>query len=212
MHPIQPTLILASSSPRRRALLQDAGYQFRTEVPGIDEVRRKGESPDDFALRAAREKAEWIAARLECGPGMAVVLAADTVVVDGDESLGKPRDDDDARRMLAQLSGRTHRVVTGVCLCLAPPGDPAEVTSFLVSTSVTFRTLTPDTIAAYIATGEPHDKAGAYGIQGHGGALVARIDGSYTNVVGLPVEEVVEALRERYSLLPGPVAGTDSTN
>ena len=198
--PLFPLLILASSSPRRRDLLQDAGFSFRIEFPEVDEVRRDDETPDGFALRAATEKAEWVAARADTRG--AIVLGADTVVADGNESLGKPHDADTARRMLAQLSGRTHRVVTGVCLVPVSP-DGADAERFAVSTFVTFRTLTPETIEAYIATGEPHDKAGAYAIQGHGGALVSRIDGSYTNVVGLPIEEVVEALRERFRLVAG---------
>lgn len=194
-------LVLASSSPRRKQLLAEAGLAFEVVVPDVEEVRRPDETPDAFALRAARDKAGRVAQSL-ADEEPCIVLGADTIVVDGDLSLGKPGHAEAARQMLEHLSGRTHQVLTGVCLQPVPDSPHTPAAGFVVCTSVTFRSLSAQEIDAYIATGEPFDKAGAYGIQGHGGALVDSISGSYSNVVGLPVEDVLLALRLRFGWPP----------
>lgn len=179
-------LILASASPRRAALLAAAGFTFDVRRPEIDERPLTGEAPTDYVLRLAREKAARIDRR---EPGD-VVLAADTeVVVDG-LVLGKPADDRDAARMLKRLSGRTHDVLTGL---VVQAGD--AVLTELERTAVRFLPLTDDEVAWYVATGEPRDKAGAYAIQGLGSRFVDRIEGSYSNVVGLPIATVYRLLR-----------------
>lgn len=177
-------LYLASSSPRRRELLRNAGVDFDVRPSTVIEAVRAGETPEEFARRAAREKALDVAALVPAG---SLVLGADTVVVMGDEILGKPADAEDAARMLRRLSGATHRVITGVCLVRAPAGIEAEEHE---TTLVTFRPLDEKEIEDYLATGEPFDKAGAYGIQGFASNFVARIEGDYFNVVGLPVARV----------------------
>jgi septum formation protein len=185
-------LILASASPRRRELLSRAQIVFDVVHSGLDEVRDADESARDYALRMARDKARAVSER---NPHR-MVLAADTVVECGGVLLEKPADADDAARMLATLSGRTHTVVTAFALaCRGRIVDSQAVTS-----RVTFRELTRDEIAAYIATGEPFDKAGAYGIQGIGGGFIAHVEGSRDNVMGLPVDEVIAAL-ERHAAL-----------
>lgn len=181
-------LILASASPRRAELLAQIGVRFTVAVSDIDETPLAGEAPADYVSRMARGKAGAVAAGADAGQ---VVLAADTtVVIDGDV-LGKPRDHLDGLAMLARLSGRTHEVMTAVCLQC---GD--EQSEALVTTRVTFITLDRELCEAYLATGEPADKAGAYGIQGLGAVLVESIDGSYSNVVGLPLAETWRLLTE----------------
>lgn len=179
-----PRLVLVSASPRRRELLELAGIEAAVRPADVDESVQEGEAPRSVALRLAAEKAR--AARLESGE---VALAADTVVALGPRVFGKPTDPPDAERMLAELAGRTHEVFTGWCVRDA---DREEVGVAL--TQVAFRPLTQADIARYVATGEPLDKAGGYGIQGRGGALVDRVEGSYPNVVGLPLAEVLVAL------------------
>lgn len=181
-------LILASASPRRRELLRQIGVSFDVQAADIDETPQPGESPADYVCRMAREKAAAVAAGT---PGDCAVLAADTTVVIDDDVLGKPRDTLDGLAMLARLSGRTHEVMTAICLCR---GDAAS--ERLVVTRVTFATLDRDLCEAYLATEEPWDKAGAYGIQGLGAVLVEAIEGSYSNVVGLPLAETWRLLRE----------------
>ena len=174
-------LVLASGSPRRRQLLEQQGFTFRIEPPDVDESPLGTETPLELVERLAISKAGAI-------DSSAVTLAADTVVsIDGD-ILGKPRDADDAKSMLRRLSGRSHLVTSGVAV------RAATTTSFVVITEVQFVELTATMIDRYVATGEPMDKAGAYGIQGIGGALVRTVNGSYTNVVGLPLAETVDAL------------------
>ena len=159
-------IVLASQSPRRRQLLGQMGLEFTTQSPEIDEAAFQGRDARDLVQILSREKARWIAGQ---------------VVRDG-EILGKPKGEEEARAMLASLSGRTHQVCTGVTVCR---GD--KVLTQVEETQVTFRPLTDQEIRQYVSTGEPMDKAGAYGIQGLGGLLVAGIQGDYHNVVGLPV-------------------------
>jgi septum formation protein len=184
-----PSLVLASGSPRRTALLTRWGLEHTVDPARVPETLLPGETPEVHVERLAREKARAVAAR---HPG-ALVLAGDTEVVDGGRVLGKPRDEAHARSMLRKLSGRGHRVVTG--LALAGPG-PDELRSRWDTAEVTFRDLSDADVEAYVATGEPMDKAGAYGIQGLGGALVTRVEGDYYTVVGLPVSGLVALLEE----------------
>jgi septum formation protein len=184
-----PAIILASASPRRAELLESAGIRF-VVVPGhIDETPFPGELPVDHVLRLAREKAGEVARREEGR----FYVAADTIVLCDGEIMGKPRDNGDARRMLAKLSGRGHQVITGFSVL---DGATNRTITRAISTDVFFKPLTAGEIDAYVATGCPLDKAGAYAIQGGAAYMVERIDGSYTNVVGLPLCEVVAALRE----------------
>jgi septum formation protein len=182
-----PKLILASTSPRRRALLAAAGVEFELAESGVEEERLAGEPAAKFALRMAEEKALAVSRRA----GSALVLGADTVVECGGEILGKPRDHADAHRMLRMLSGRFHTVVTA--FALARDGCVAE--SRAVTSRVRFRELGDDEIDAYLRTGESMDKAGAYGIQAEGAGLVVEVEGAPDNVMGLPVDEVLAALR-----------------
>lgn len=186
-------MILASQSPRRIELMREAGYAPRIIPADIDETAREGETPFALVERLARAKAEAVAA--EHAEGDEIVIAADTIVALDGMLLGKPADEADARRMLSSLSGATHQVATGVCIVAG-----ASVHSFVDITDVTFYPLTPAEIDAYVATGEPMDKAGAYGIQGqYGRMLVEKIGGDFYNVVGLPIAKVVRALRSNYS-------------
>jgi septum formation protein len=185
-------LILASASPRRAELLTAAGIPFEIRPAHIDETARRGEDPRTYASRVAVEKAQAVAAQ---SPGRPV-LAADTVVVIDGQILGKPIDADDARRMLRLLSGRTHEVLTAVALIARNdtegdfPGDAGKsppVSLLVEVTAVEFAALDKAEIDWYVGTGEPADKAGAYAIQGFASRYVIRIEGSYSNVVGLPV-------------------------
>ena len=182
-------LILASASPRRRELLRRAGIDCEVRPSSIDEIRSQGEPGEDFARRAAREKALDVASSAAAG---SLVLGADTVVLVDGEVLGKPADSEDAARMLRLLAGGTHRVTTGVCLVRAPRTLEALDSS---TTLVTFRPLDEREIQEYVVSGEPLDKAGAYGIQGLASRFVTRIEGCYFNVVGLPVPVVYEMLK-----------------
>jgi len=186
-------LVLASQSPRRRELLAGLGLALDVRPANTDEAVRSGERPRDYVLRVAREKARAV--------GGEVVLAADTAVVAGGEILGKPRDAGDAGRMLRALSGARHQVLTAVCVRRNAPG-PARERDVVVSTEVRFRPLTDRDIAWYVATGEPLDKAGAYALQGLGGALVEGVEGSVSGVVGLPLAESLALLSELGYPLP----------
>jgi septum formation protein len=188
-----PLLILASGSPRRRMLLREAGFAFRIVVPDVDESTAPGELPEDVVARLALDKAR--AALAKTAPGERV-LAADTVVAIDGEILGKPRDPAHAVQMLLQLAGRTHRVFTGFALLAR---DPALEEHGVEESHVTFRPIGADEAEAYVATGEPLDKAGAYAAQGRGAGFIARIQGSRSNVIGLPMERVVPIL-ERWGL------------
>jgi len=179
----RPELILASASPRRRELIGQLGIPFRVEVPAIDESPRDGEAPHDHTRRLAVDKAAKVALRY---PDQWVLGADTTVVVDG-LMLGKPADEAEAFAMLRRISGRWHVVVTGFCL-LHRAAERSFVDS--VASEVFIRPLSDAQLRAYIATGEPMDKAGAYAIQDIGAGLVQQVRGSYTNVVGLPLAEV----------------------
>jgi len=183
-------LILASSSPRRAQILRDAGLVFSIVSSAVDETPIPGEAPGDLVLRLANAKAELVAAR---SVGPAIVVAADTVVVLEGQILGKPRSTDDARHMLEKLSGRTHSVVTGVSLIRLPDVEPR---AFVETTLVHFDRLSANEITRYLATDEPHDKAGAYAIQGRAGRYIPRIEGCYYNVVGLPLARLLSELHE----------------
>jgi septum formation protein len=186
MH-VRRKLILASGSLRRRELLHAAGIQFEVYPADIPEAPLPGEPPIQCALRLARTKAEKIAGRF---PGE-FVLGADTIVVVGEDLLGKPSDVQDAARMLRMLSGRAHQVTTAVSLIA--PGRPADTRR--LTTEVRFRSLREDEILEYIAGGEPMDKAGAYAIQGGAAAWVVGLKGDHSNVVGLPMSLVSDMLR-----------------
>jgi len=179
-------LVLASASPRRQELLRNAGISFEMQPAQIAEDPLPGEGAKECAERLAREKALAVAQQRP----QDFVLAADTVVVVDGQILGKPVDGNDAARMLRLLSGREHQVITGVCLVVSGQWSVASET-----TVVTMSEITEDEIAAYIASGEPMDKAGAYGIQGIASRWIPRIEGDYSNVVGLPVALVWRMLR-----------------
>jgi len=180
-----PTLYLASSSPRRQDILAAIGLTFSLGGVDVDERRRDGEAADTMVLRLAEAKAR--AVEIDASR---IVLGADTAVVLGEEIFGKPADRDEALDMLGRLSGRTHRVLTGVALY-----SVEGVQTALSATDVRFREISPDEALAYWQSGEPCDKAGAYAIQGRGGAFVEAISGSYSGVVGLPVFETTQLLR-----------------
>ena len=184
-----PRLILASASPRRSALLAELDLVFTVRPPHTDESARPFERPADLVARLALEKAQ---ACIEAGE---LVLAADTVVVIDNQILGKPVDRDDARAMLARLSGRDHEVYTGVALADATVA-PTRLVSRVERTQVRIRAMASAEIAAYVDGGEPMDKAGAYAIQGWGAVYVEAITGNYTNVVGLPIPAVEACFRE----------------
>jgi septum formation protein len=191
-------LVLASASPRRHELLAQAGFTFEVCPAHIPEDPLPDEDPTAYVIRLAREKAEAVFAEITKAPAsdkrasapLQVVLGADTIVTLDNHILGKPEDPADAARMLRLLSGRTHRVITGVALVTAAGAEVASE-----ATAVTFRALSGEEIAAYVATGEPMDKAGAYAIQGRAARWIPRIEGCYFNVVGLPIA-LVSALLE----------------
>jgi septum formation protein len=197
-----PEIILASSSPRRRDLLRLLGFPFRIVVPDADESVHPGEGPAAYAARTALAKAECVAGATPDRPAGIVVIGADTVVTLGGAILGKPRDAADAARMLRALGGRRHEVMTGLAVVGRRPGAPQRTETALVRTGVEMKPLTEPEIAAYVAGGEPMDKAGAYGIQGGAAALVRAVYGSYTNVVGLPLAELHELLVGRFGFPP----------
>jgi septum formation protein len=184
---VLPALVLASSSPRRRELLGALGLRFTVRAVDLDETPLAGEDPRDTVLRLARAKAAATA-----HPGE-LVLAADTdVVIDG-ELLGKPRDREDARRMLGKIAGREHTVLTGVAL--EEPGRDRRAAE-VASSRVRMASLSPAEVGWYVATGEPLDKAGSYAVQGLGALFVEEVHGNYTNVVGLPIPLVYRLFRE----------------
>jgi len=187
----QPKLILASGSPRRQEFMRALGLSFAIRVADIDERTGDGEQPKDLVARLSREKARAVAVQ---EPG-AVVIGADTIVTLDGAMLGKPADPDDAVHMLRQLRDRPHAVYSGVTVCPAGRKEArAAVETAVVGTTVWMRAYTDDEIAAYVDTGDPLDKAGAYAIQHPGFAPVARIEGCYASVMGLPIQELVRLL------------------
>ena len=187
MEIMTPKIILASGSPRRKELLEQIGVRFAVVTANVDETPPEGLSHREVVEVLAQRKCEAVASE---HPD-AFVIAADTIVVFKDEILGKPKTSERAIEMLQKLNDSTHQVITGVAYQLL---DREIKASFSVSTEVTFHKLTDELIERYVASGEPLDKAGGYGIQGLGAALVKRVEGSYWNVVGLPLSEVVEVL------------------
>ena len=187
-------LLLGSQSPRRLEILRTVGIPTEAFGVDVDEQLLPGERPDAMATRLARQKGAAVLYAMN-RQGRSVegrwVLCADTIVHIGGELMGKPRDDDDGRRMLRLLSGRTHHVTTGFVI---HGSDAFDAPAYAETTAVTFRALSEDEVRRYVATGEGRDKAGGYGVQGLAGAFVERIEGSYHNVVGLPIHRVVEVL------------------
>jgi septum formation protein len=179
-------LILASKSPRRAEILNTVGWPFEAIAANIDETHFPAEDATDYVERLAQQKASAVAQNVPEG----LVLGADTVVVINGEVLGQPRNDDNARRMLRLLSDSWHNVLTGVALVDA--GEPRRVVVDHEITRVRFCKLSPDEIEWYVSTGEPHDKAGAYAIQGKAAIFIEEIDGDYFNIVGLPIRLVYE--------------------
>ncbi|NQZ21674.1 MAG: septum formation inhibitor Maf [Colwellia sp.] len=195
-------LILASQSPRRKELLSQLGYKFKTLAANIDETVIKGELPAQYVLRLAKEKAQFIAQQQseDC-----IVLGSDTSVVLNQRILGKPENIEQCCQQLMLLSNNTHQVLTAIAAV-----KNKQIVSALITTEVTFKTLTIDEIKRYWQTGEPQDKAGAYGIQGIGGQFVTQINGSYSAVVGLPLYETAKLLAELGR--PTPIQATKTAN
>jgi len=189
-----PKLILASASPRRRELLDSMGVEFDVHAANIDESRTEDEVPEDFVIRLAREKAKQTSLDLQndkLGSDLNPILAADTIVVQGDRVFGKPRDLEHAQKIWQALSANKHQVLTAVCLLWEGRNQIK-----LSITDVEFGRITEDQMLRYWETNEPQDKAGAYAIQGFASAWVKQISGSYSNVVGLPLREVNQLLAE----------------
>lgn len=182
-------IILASNSPRRKDLLRQVGIEFIVAPADVDERQLPGEPPEEYAVRVATDKAKAAAER--AGDGL--IIAADTIVVLEDRVLGKPSDAKEAESMLGMLSGRIHHVITGLVVLDA---GSKRMTAKAADTKVWFRKLSTGEIRSYVASGEPFDKAGAYGIQGLGALLVERIEGCYFNVVGLPLSLLSEMLAD----------------
>lgn len=207
---MNPVLVLASASPRRQELLQNAGIRFRVQPSDLPETRLAGELPLDFARRMAQLKARFVLGKLDGnaelnnvgGEGL-YVLGADTIVVAGDEVLGKPVDAQDAERMLQMLSGRMHEVVTAVCLTGREPQGKFFEDIRSETTQVAFDEIRLEEIRQYVAQGEPMDKAGAYAIQGMASRWTRSLRGDYSNVVGLPVRLVYRMLCEHGAIATG---------
>jgi septum formation protein len=185
-------IVLGSSSPRRRDLLSKVGLTYEVVRPETIEQRKEGESPKDYVERNAREKGEWVVKSVGDNP---VVISADTIVVLGEQILEKPKSEAEAKRMLSSLSGNTHTVITGVCIARG-----AKTRVFSSTTDVVIKNLSSTEIDNYIKSGEPMDKAGAYAAQGIGSYMVKKLVGSYANVVGLPIAEVVEILESDFQV------------
>ena len=185
-------IVLGSSSPRRQEMLQQMGLDFDICKPETEERRKEGESPSDYVLRNCQEKAQWV--MKQQGDASVLVIAADTIVVQGDRVLEKPLSEVDAKDMLRCLSGQSHEVMSAFSVILRR-NDKLIVKSHLERTTVHFAELSESDISFYVQTGEPMDKAGSYGIQGIGGFMVKRIEGSYSNVVGLPMHQLLEVMK-----------------
>ena len=189
-NPLKEKIVLASKSPRRAEILKATGWEFEAIAPGVDETRNPSEDAISYVKRLATLKAETVARKC---PG-ALVVGADTVVIIGEDLLGQPRDDEDARRMLRLLSGRWHMVLTGVALVRF--GNPPHTLVEHATTRVRFVEMSATEIDWYVSTGEPEGKAGAYGIQGSGALFIEGIEGDYFNVVGLPIRLVYGLARK----------------
>lgn len=196
---LKRVLVLASGSPRRRGFLYQLGYFFESVLPATEEKSRRGELAADYVLRNAREKAADVAGRAAAN---AVVIAADTVVALGGRIMEKPRSVAEAEGMLRALSGATHQVISAFCVRGPGAAGGPLLREQVVTTDVEFKELTAGEIEAYIASGEPMDKAGAYAIQGRAAYMIRQIRGSYTNVVGLPLAELVMVLSDEFGIEP----------
>lgn len=183
-----PKLILASGSPRRVEILESVGWEFEKHAADIDESLREGESPENYVVRLAREKAEAVAANFPDS----IVLGADTTVVIGGEILGKPTDIDDARRMLRRLAGSWHEVLTGIAVV-----EAGVTRSTMQRTRVKFIDMTDDEIEFLAANGDPLDKAGAYAVQAEAALFIESVEGEYWNVVGLPINLVYQLVMQK---------------
>lgn len=192
-------IILGSTSPRRKELLSKLGYPVQVKSPDFEEEIQPGESPEDYVLRNAMGKGASLLSswKLDEAETPEFLVSADTVVVLDEETLEKPRDKNHASEMLAKLSGRSHKVYTGVSIWLHTKKGIFLEKSFRVETRVWFKTLNSEEIEKYIETGEPLDKAGSYGVQDRGAYLVKKIEGSYTSVMGLPLAEVAEVIQSK---------------
>jgi septum formation protein len=193
-------IILASSSPRRIEMLTSLGLPFQKHVPDWEEIRENNEDPIDYALRNSINKGLTVLSELksshQLGKEITLIISADTIVLIDGLVLEKPKDKKDAKAMLSRIAGRTHTVVTAMSV-IKHNGDEHEVHSKTVTTEVTLAPVSDKEIERYINTEEPMDKAGSYAIQGKGGYMVARIDGSYSNVVGLPLSELFDLIRTK---------------
>jgi septum formation protein len=201
----QRRIVLASTSPRRIELLKQAGVKIEVLAPRADETPKKGEKPSSLVARLALEKAQSAARLLKNGQNPTLIIAADTIVVEplGKRILGKPRSRAEAGLMLRKLQGATHTVLTGYCILETDPDEKSGFTHShvrVVKSHVTMRALSASQIRAYIKTGEPMDKAGSYAAQGIGMTLIEKIEGSYTNVVGLPVCQLIGDLEEHFEV------------
>ena len=185
-------LILASSSPRRAEVLRNAGFVFQVLPADVDETRLPQEPAEDYVRRVAQAKAHVVAERVRTAGERAIVIAADTIVLAESQILGKPKDAEDARRMLRLFSGRTHAVLTALCVINIPTGKELL---HVEKTRVEFLKMSEEAIESYIQSGEPFDKAGAYGIQGIAGRFATRIEGCYFNVLGLPLSRLWTTLQ-----------------
>jgi septum formation protein len=191
-------ILLASTSPRRRYLMEQVRLSVEVESPSTDETPRPREKPEKLVSRLARDKAESIEGIAQQKYADCLIVAADTIVVapDGKKILGKPRDEKDAIKMLKLLAGKTHLVLTGYCVLRVSPLAPTRRIVRVVKSKVQMRELSRDAILRYVASGEPMDKAGSYGAQGLGMGLVEKISGSYTNVVGLPMAQLLKDIEK----------------
>jgi len=201
-------VVLASASPRRREFLHQLGYLFEVVIPETEEMARPDEGAMEYVLRNAGEKAQEVAARVASN---SIVIAADTVVVLRGRIMEKPLSESEAAKMLRALSGQVHQVITGLSVCGPDRRGKESIHSIAVSTDVEFKELSDEEIAAYIRSGEPMDKAGAYAIQGGAAYMIRQIRGSYTNVVGLPLTELVGLLADEFGVKPASHRGSSGT-
>jgi len=197
-------LFLASTSPRRQSLMKEIGFEFEVIRPDTDEIEAKGESPGKMVERFACEKALAAFEKVKNTSGSGVLITADTTVVSPDRKrvLNKPLTVDEAKKMLRTISGKTHTVLTGYVICSFNSGKIKKWHADIVRTSVTMRSLSPREIVDYVGSGEPMDKAGSYAAQGIGMCLIESIRGSYSNVVGLPMAELVRDLEKKFGVKP----------